>query len=688
MKTRICLVYALALAAILIASWANQVLAAPTIQSQSVLPTPLAIGQSFSILVTASDDVVQGVALVDFRPWSSQLLRVTLTQQPSGVWLGTGVIPGTLQPPPGVTAQIKIIMFDAARERAEATLPLPLAQPLSAIFDPASGVLTILGDDNNNTLVVGSDLTGNILVNGGAIPIVGGTPTVLNTTLIRAFGLRGDDIISANEVNGPLPAVRFFGGPGADTLTGGSGADALVGGPGPDTLLGMRGNDQLFGEEGNDLLIGGLGADIAFGGDGNDQFEWRPGDGSDVIEGQGGSDTFVFSGSNISESIDISANGSRVRFSRNVASVTMDLNDVEQIQFNAFGGADVVTINDLTGTDVVAVSVDLRGPGGTGDAQADTITVSGTGADDVVTMTSIAGGITISGLSTTFTIIGSEADRDRLIFNARAGKDTINSSGVPAGVIRLTINGGDDNDVLFGSHGNDLLIGGRGDDVVSAGDGDDVVTWNPGEGNDTVEGQGGFDTLLFNGANINEMIDMSANGSRVRFSRNVGTITMDLNDVEKVQFNALGGVDVVNINDLSGTDITEVDVNLSTTTGTGDAAADTVVVNGTDGDDVVVVAGDVTGIAVSGLSARVNITGHESGDQLKVNALSGDDVVEASGLAGGVIQFVADGGDEDDVLIGGSGNDTLRGGAGDDVLIGGPGQDVLDGGPGDNVVIQ
>ena len=58
----------------------------------------------------------------------------------------------------------------------------------------------------------------------------------------------------------------------------------------------------------------------------------------------------------------------------------------------------------------------------------------------------------------------------------------------------------------------------------------------------------------------------------------------------------------------------------------------------------------------------------------------------ASGLTG--MQFIANGGDGDDVLIGSAGDDILHGDAGDDVLIGGPGVDVLDQGPGTGVVIQ
>ena len=41
-----------------------------------------------------------------------------------------------------------------------------------------------------------------ILVNGGAVVVTGGAPTVANTTLIRVFGQAGNDTISLNEANG------------------------------------------------------------------------------------------------------------------------------------------------------------------------------------------------------------------------------------------------------------------------------------------------------------------------------------------------------------------------------------------------------------------------------------------------------------------------------------------------------
>ena len=94
--------------------------------------------------------------------------------------------------------------------------------------------------------------------------------------------------------------------------------------------------------------------------------------------------------------------------------------------------------------------------------------------------------------------------------------------------------------MLIGGDGNDTVIGGRGNDVALLGNGNDTFIWNPGDGSDIVEGQAGTDTLVFNGANVNENIDISANGSRVRLFRDVGNVTMDLNGVEHIQLATLG----------------------------------------------------------------------------------------------------------------------------------------------------
>ena len=128
---------------------------------------------------------------------------------------------------------------------------------IKATFIPGVGQLSVTGDNADDFITVGRDAAGTILINGGAISVQGGQPTVANTALIQVFGQGGNDTISLDESNGPLPAAQLFGGDGNDALTGGSGGDLLFGQAGSDILLGKGGNDQLFGGAGNDTLIGG-----------------------------------------------------------------------------------------------------------------------------------------------------------------------------------------------------------------------------------------------------------------------------------------------------------------------------------------------------------------------------------------------------------------------------------------------
>jgi Ca2+-binding RTX toxin-like protein len=187
---------------------------------------------------------------------------------------------------------------------------------IKATFLPNTGLLSVLGDATDDTIVISRNAAGQILVNGGAVSVLGGVPTVANTTEIDVFGQGGNDTITLDEANGALPPARLFGGAGNDVLTGGSGADQLFGGTGNDILLGKGGDDLLFGGGGNDTLTGGAGNDQVFGEAGNDRMIWNPGDGTDLFEGGDGNDSAEVNGGNGSEVFTITANGSRVRFDR------------------------------------------------------------------------------------------------------------------------------------------------------------------------------------------------------------------------------------------------------------------------------------------------------------------------------------------------------------------------------------
>jgi Ca2+-binding RTX toxin-like protein len=243
----------------------------------------------------------------------------------------------------------------------------------------------------------------------------------------------------------------------------------------------------------------------------------------------------------------------------------------------------------------------------------------------------------------------------RIVVDARAGNDLVrvdDSNGAFTDTIPTTLDGKSGRDTLLGGAGRELLRGGpgrdsidgnRGNDVAFMGSGDDTFIWDPGDGSDTIEGQSGYDTMLFNGANAAERIDLSANGYRLRFFRDAGNITMDTDGVERVDFNALGGVDVVTVNDLRATDVRAVNVDLAATGGAGDGAADSVVVNGTDRNDRIDISGDAARVRVRGLAARVQILRAEAAnDRLEVNTLAGNDRVSRA-LAPGSLPLFVDG---------------------------------------------
>jgi Ca2+-binding RTX toxin-like protein len=539
------------------------------------------------------------------------------------------------------------------------------------------------GDGQADTVIANATNGDDIIdvVGAGSSVSVLGLPARINVTnsegaldSLVVKGLGGDDGIIATTL--PSGVVKL-------TIDGGAGDDTILGSQGADTLVGGDGNDFIFGDNGNDLAEMGAGDDV---------FQWNPGDGNDTVEGQDGFDTMLFFGSNIDERVNIVANGPRALFTRDIATVSMDLNGVESIDFRALGGADEIVVGDLTGTNVTQIGLDLRGPNGGGDGAIDSVTVTGTNGADAIAISGNLGGVSIGGLQAHVNIFSPDADgSDRLTISGLGGDDVINASGLEAGAVQLTINGGLGQDILIGSQGDDQFNGGDGNDTALMGAGDDTFTWNPGDDNDTLEGEGGFDTMVFNGAVIAEKVDIFANGGNVRFTRDIATVTMDLNDVERIDFRALGGADNIIVHDLSGTDVTEVNISLASTIGgtAGDGAADTVTARGTNGDDIAVLVGDTSGVSVLGLAAQVNVTGTEvANDRIVVQGFDGDDVIEASGVAAGAVKLTLDGGAGNDILIGSDGDDILLGGAGDDVLIGGGGNDILDGGDGDDIEIQ
>src|SRR5258707_2397293 len=148
-----------------------------------------------------------------------------------------------------------LAVADTQRQPFVRTDIMATKAPIKATLPPDAELLSVFGDDGDNVSVTSRDAAGQILVNGGAVPVSGGTATVANTATIQVFGNGGNDTISLDESNGALPAAQLFGGAGNDVLTGGPGADQLLGGAGNDTLLGKGGKALLCGGAGNETLV-------------------------------------------------------------------------------------------------------------------------------------------------------------------------------------------------------------------------------------------------------------------------------------------------------------------------------------------------------------------------------------------------------------------------------------------------
>lgn len=423
---------------------------------------------------------------------------------------------------------------------------------------------------------------------------------------------------SATVANTTL--IQAFGQGGNDTITldesngalpranlfGGTGNDLLTSGSGADMLFGQAGNDTLFGKGGADFLFGGTENDVLTGGDADDQ-----------VFGEAGDDRMIW---NPGDDSDL---------------------------FEGGAGIDTAEIN-----------------GGNG-AEAFTLTANG----ERVRFDRVNPAPFALDIGTT----------EKIVVNMNGGNDTFSATGNLASLIGVTVDGGMGDDTILGSNGADVLLGGdgndfldgqQGNDVAFLGSGDDVFQWDPGDGSDVVEGQSGIDTLAFNGSNIGEKINLSANGGRASFFRDVANINMDLNDVETIDFRALGGADAVTVNDLSGTDVAKVLVDLAGGIGgtSGDGQADTVTVNGTGGNDTLGVLEFSDSSRVTGLSAVIHVEELEAADTIVLNLGSGNDSVDIGLFGGRAGKLVIDAGVGDDTVFSGSGPELILGSAGSDTV--------------------
>lgn len=613
-----------------------------------------------------------------------------------------------------------------------------------ARFDPRTGQLRILGDAEDDPIVISRTADGTLLVNGGAVDIVGGPATIDTTTRILTRGRNGDDQIVLDETNGALPPLFANAGPGNDTISGGSAGDFLFGNAGNDLIRGFGGNDTIIGGTGNDLLLGDRGDDFVDGRGGNDVIVWSNGDGSDTIEGGTGLDTVQVNGADaVGDFIRIDANGERVTVERvNFDPFLLDIGSTEILDVDGGGGSDVLL--GSRGLAALGIALDLDGGEGNdlviggdggdlvrGGAGNDTAlgkggddTVDGGEGNDLLIWNDGDGNDLLDGGDGTDIVqvnfFDGDADsilltsnRDRvklertngdrvtldigtaetIDINLLGGNDRFTAGGGGlAALTALEIDGGEGSDTITGGDGGDRIDGGFDDDILRGRAGADELIGN--RGNDLIFGEGDDDLMIWNAGDGNDRMDGGEGRDLARFTFGGLDTEIALDAIggslrisetgSDTSTNLVRATEEIEIRAGSGKDEFRIE-NLS-----GVPDLDILTIDGEAGDDIIVATRLDPGIRLiaRGGSGNDIVFGGTANDVLfgedgRDQLLAGDGNDLISGGAGNDIMVAGNG---NDVLLGGDGNDIMIAGAGNDILLGGDGNDVLDGGAGTDFI--
>ena len=237
----------------------------------------------------------------------------------------------------------------------------------------------------------------------------------------------GDDHVRIDEANGVF----------ADRAT----PTSLLGGGGDDTLIGGSRSVGLIGDSGDDAFVstfrrGTRDLDAAFihGGEGDD---------TAAVIGAAGAETYGVMG----------FNGTLTVFDPTAAppgNIAVAALNVETLDIHALGGADAITINDLSTcsfeagcpTSVNRVNVNLAAAldSSAGDGDADSVVVDATVGHDQIDIRPTSGRAVVSGLEARIAIASSEAADDTLTINTLGGGDRVSLGAGLSDLIRTRVN--------------------------------------------------------------------------------------------------------------------------------------------------------------------------------------------------------------------------------------------------------
>ena len=315
----------------------------------------------------------------------------------------------------------------------------------------------------------------------------------------KALTFAGNDAATITLNSGNLVAGAAT---GNLTVTGGAGANSIIAGNGTNTITGGGGADTLTGGAGNDTFVFGTAANLAAtasinGGIGNNTIQMSAG--ATLIDANfanitpGTVQTLQLAGKN---TVTLGAKASAAGIATVVtgSGATSITDSVGSMSVNAAALANntVLTLAGSAAEAVTGLIGDIAAGSLTGTLSVTTVnnaadngilittgsaatSISGVGANDVITINAAALGIgktmTFAGFSAaTISSLGSG--------NLSAGTAANNLTVTAGGSAAHTITTGAGNDSLTGGSGADTLTGGGGADTLTGGAGADLFKYN------------------------------------------------------------------------------------------------------------------------------------------------------------------------------------------------------------------
>ncbi|MBL8337693.1 MAG: hypothetical protein JNM97_13040, partial [Rhodoferax sp.] len=465
--------------------------------------------------------------------------------------------------------------------------------------------------------------------------------------LYSAYGTGGQTLTRQEQYNdNGIVSVTVPGSAGADSIQGNTGNDSLSGLGANDTIEGLDGNDLLNGGDGNDTLRGGNDVDSLVGGNGDDRLV--SGAGNDgLLNGGAGQDTVAYD-----EYLSNAADGGyafnySLQGPNGYSSIQISGRGVNTGYFEQDNGVlDIEQINGTAGNDVMrdlGADREIYFQGGRGN---DSLVGSAfDGFIDYAMYNDLGNGLHIEVDLDWQTEYQIGAPGSQFFGNlAVVSGNTIANGGSVTEVDHLQGIGG-----IFGSSGNDLILGSA----------RPTEYYRPAQGNDTVDGRGGFDIVDYGNANRGVIITLAAAGQ-----------TTTVND-DGYGSAGQGGVDQLsNIEAIYGSNQADLLTgNASDNRLRGRGGNDAL--DGGDGFDLADYRSANTAVSITLATAGTTTSNVNDGQ----GGL--DSLVNIEALRGSLFNDTLTGNNVANLLQGLDGDDTLSGGLGNDTLDGQDGFDTI-----------